>query len=175
MANTYTLIASVTVGSGGAQPITFSSIPATYTDLLVKISARGTDGATQDRIGMKINGNAYGNWTLRWLGTSAGSVVSYTESAFGTNNVNYFPSTAATASTFGNTEVYIPNYTSSNYISISIDGVLESNQATTGIYFGLEAALWSQTNAITQLDFTTASANNFAQYSTAYLYGIKNS
>ena len=40
MANTYTLIASQTVGSGGASAINFGSIPNTYTDLLVKVSAR---------------------------------------------------------------------------------------------------------------------------------------
>jgi hypothetical protein len=40
MANTYTLISSVTVGSGGAANIEFTSIPQTYTDLLYKISGR---------------------------------------------------------------------------------------------------------------------------------------
>jgi len=42
MATTYTLISSVTVGSGGAATMTFSSIPQTYTDLLVRVSARNT-------------------------------------------------------------------------------------------------------------------------------------
>ena len=37
MANTYTLIASLTVGSGGAANIEFTSIPATYTDLLPEL------------------------------------------------------------------------------------------------------------------------------------------
>ena len=44
MANTYTLIASSTVGSGGAANIEFTSIPATYTDLLIKMSARAATG-----------------------------------------------------------------------------------------------------------------------------------
>jgi hypothetical protein len=40
MANTYTLIASsVTVGSGGAANIEFTSIPATYTDLVSALSS----------------------------------------------------------------------------------------------------------------------------------------
>ena len=37
MANTYVAIATVTVGSGGAASIDFTSIPATYTDLVVKL------------------------------------------------------------------------------------------------------------------------------------------
>jgi hypothetical protein len=40
MANTYEAIATVEVGSGGAATIEFTSIPATYTDLVVKVSAR---------------------------------------------------------------------------------------------------------------------------------------
>jgi hypothetical protein len=36
MATTYEIIASVTVGSGGAANIEFTSIPATYTDLVLK-------------------------------------------------------------------------------------------------------------------------------------------
>jgi hypothetical protein len=40
MATTYEIIASVTVGSGGAANIEFTSIPATYTDLVVLFSAR---------------------------------------------------------------------------------------------------------------------------------------
>ena len=38
--NSYESIATVTVGSGGAADVTFSSIPATYTDLLLKLSSR---------------------------------------------------------------------------------------------------------------------------------------
>ena len=45
MANTYVKIATVTVGSGGAANMTFSSIVGTYTDLAIKISAR-SDKAT---------------------------------------------------------------------------------------------------------------------------------
>ena len=40
MATTFTKIASVTVGSGGASSIDFTSIPSTYTDLCVKLSTR---------------------------------------------------------------------------------------------------------------------------------------
>jgi len=40
MANTYTLIASSTVGSGGAATVSFSSITATYTDLCLLASVR---------------------------------------------------------------------------------------------------------------------------------------
>jgi hypothetical protein len=42
MATTYEIIASVTVGSGGAADIEFTSIPATYTDLVVNYALEWT-------------------------------------------------------------------------------------------------------------------------------------
>jgi hypothetical protein len=169
MALTYTLIASNTVGSGGVSRVTFSSIPSTYTDLIVKASVRNTNsGEFQQRVLISFNGST-ADYTLRTLNYAAGSAVSLTRSSFGDNNLSYVPAPDATANTFGNFEVYFPNYTSSNFKSISVDGVMENNDS--GVYNNLLAGLWSQTAAITSLTFT----NNMAQYSSFYLYGIKNS
>jgi hypothetical protein len=76
MATTYEAIATVTVGSGGAADITFSSIPATYTDLVVKTSLRNAD-PTDQRWNVKItfngNGSNYSERLLFGAGSSAGS------------------------------------------------------------------------------------------------------
>jgi len=40
MPDTFVKIATVTVGSGGAATMAFSSIPSTYTDLCIKMSSR---------------------------------------------------------------------------------------------------------------------------------------
>jgi hypothetical protein len=47
MANTYTLIASNTLGASAAS-VTFSAIPSTYTDLVVRYSAASCDAAVTD-------------------------------------------------------------------------------------------------------------------------------
>jgi hypothetical protein len=80
---------------------------------------------------------------------------------------------SATASTFSNGELYIPNYAGSNNKSSSADGVNENND--TSALSALTANLWSNTAAITSIKLTPATAGNFVQYSTAVLYGIKNS
>jgi hypothetical protein len=67
--------------------------------------------------------------------------------------------------------IYIPNYAGSSNKSVSIDSVTENN--ATGAYSGLTAALFASTAAITSFGISTGS--NFVQYSTATLYGIKNS
>ena len=51
-------------------------------------------------------------------------------------------------------------------------GVGEANVTKT--YTNLQAVLWSNTAAITSVTLTGA-YNNFAQYSTFYLYGVSNS
>jgi len=80
------------------------------------------------------------------------------------------PASGTTASTFGNAEIYLPNYAGNTNKSASIDMVSEQNATST--YMGLVAPLWSNTAAITSITLTGASGN-LAQYSTATLYGIK--
>jgi hypothetical protein len=165
MANTFELIASSTVGSGGAASITFSSIPSTFTDLCVKLSLRSS---TTDNVIMSINSSTT-LFSYRLLeGDPGGSptAASYTGTTGRIGNV-----VSATASTFSNLEVYIPNYAGSTNKSYSVDAVSEGN--TVGTYPDLTAGLWSNTAAITALGFTLSSSN-FVQYSTAYLYGVKN-
>jgi hypothetical protein len=167
MAN-YIPITTVTVGSGGATTIDFNNIPQIYTDLVIKISARATAGGAFAGLVIAPNGNT-ANYTLRWLGDAGGGAVSYTQGAFGYSHLFYIPATSATASTFGNGEITIPNYTSANNKSISADGANENN--ATAIYQGMSAGLWSNTAPITSISLTTG--GSFVQYSTATLYGIR--
>jgi len=169
MPNTYTLIASNTVGSGGVSSVTFSSIPATYTDLILKASPRST--IAEDTFGIRFNSDSGSNYPyIGFVGQGA------TVSSF--NGTNTFvglgrqSESGYTANTFGNTEFYIPNYTSTNRKSVSVDAVNESNVAT-GPRAQLAGALWTGVVAITSIQ-VIPSAGSFAQYSTFTLYGISN-
>jgi hypothetical protein len=167
MANTYEIIDKVTLTSTQAS-ITFSSIPGTYTDLLVKLSARTdwSNGINADGILIRPNSSST-NMTARRL-TGSGSTAD--------SDTNIGPITTANASstsnTFGNSEIYIPNYAGSTNKSMSIDGVSESNTTTT--YLGLFANLWSNTSVISSLQILGQNGS-FVSGSSFYLYGIKNS
>jgi hypothetical protein len=169
MANTYTLISSVTVGSGGAANITFSSIPSTYTDLCLKISLRSAYSGPADNISIGFNGST-ASFNIKLLYGTGSSVAIY--NASNNSNVATIVGATATSNTFGNGEIYIPNYTGSNYKSISADSVGENSASAAQQY--LYAGLWSNTSAITSIALTSGNSANFAQYSTAYLYGISN-
>jgi hypothetical protein len=168
MSANYVLLEKVTVGSSGASSVTFNNIPQTgYTDLVVKFSARDDiSGQVNDNITVSFNGSS-ANGTSKELygtGSAAGS------GSLSNVKSNYITGAGATSSTFSNNEIYIPNYTSSNYKSVSSDGVAESN--TAGAYMALEAGLWSQTAAIISITFTSGNSANFVANSTFYLYGI---
>ena len=167
MATTYTLISSVTVGSGGAATIGFTSIPATYTDLVVKLSARINRATVLDGVNISFNGSTSG-FTGVYL-EGSGSVAS---SGTVTRFIGVGTGDTATASTFGNLDLYIPNYTSSNNKCYSADSVTENNATTAYAY--LIAGLWSNSAAITSISLSPLIGTLFNQYSTAYLYGISN-
>ena len=165
---TYKKISGVSVGSGGQATISFTNIPSTYDDLILKISARSTatgnvfmnielapNGASTNLSGVILSGN----------GSATSTITS------GSNNLQYATSASGTSSTFSNSEVYIINYAgNTNKTFISDSGV--ENNATAGL-LGISSGLWTNTSAITSLTLTTS--NNFAEHSTITLYGIKKS
>lgn len=166
------LIQTITVGSGGASSIEFTSIPQDGTDLLVVFSLRGTaNGGAGIRASnnFKFNSSSTG-YALKWL---YGIPIVTNGSGSETNNTSgyggYFTSSSATSNTFGNGQLYLPNYTGSQYKSWSVEGVGESNDASSGMSFG--GGLWSNTAAITSITLLGDSASgDLAQYSTASLY-----
>ena len=167
MAVTYELIETITVGVGGAASIEFTSIPQTYTDLLVKVSLRSDENNATAKL--EFNASSL-NLTQRFL-QGSGSAAS---SGFSSTLINVMENpSSATANVFSSNEVYVPNYTGSTYKSVSVDGVTEKN--ATDAYARLLAGLWSNTAAITSLKITCTAAGDFVQYSSASLYGIKNS
>lgn len=170
MAYTYSKIATYTVGSGGIPSVSFLNIPQTYTDLLIKVSARTVRAADEDGLYMSINGsNSNGSIDIESNGSSASSVNS--GSSYGVNWTTRVNGNTATTYTFGNADIYISNYTSQFTKSILIDGVTENN--ATVAYMNLVGASGTgNSDGVKSLTF--ACNANFAQYTTFHLYGIKN-
>jgi hypothetical protein len=184
MANTYTLIQSVAVGSGGAASIEFGSIPQTYTDLILVGSLRSTSTTSNtgnyDPLLYRFNGSTSG-YTARSLyasGTSAstGSLTTLTSTnaggTWGRISDSGVNNSFSTASTFSSMSFYIPNYADSNNKVFSHDFVQEQNQTVS--YVEMDSALWSNTAAITSLALALL-YGSFEQHSSVSLYGIKNS
>jgi hypothetical protein len=157
-----TKIATVTVGAGGVASIDFTSIPGTYTDLMVVYSLRDNLSGVSNDATFIVNGTTIAFRQIYGTGVNVGS-----------NNPTQIArpivSATATSNTFGNTGIYIPNYAGSSNKSISVDSVCETSG--TESYQVLSAGVYSNATAITSLSIDNG-ASNFTQYSTATLYGI---
>jgi hypothetical protein len=168
MATTYTLIDKAIL-TGTQSVIDFTSIPSTYTDLKLVVSLRDNGSNVYSLAYVKFN-NTTANLKSRGVeGDGSSPTTYYNSTVLYINSAN---GNSSTANTFCNSEIYIPNYTSSNYKSVSVDGVMENNATTA--YSSLQAGLWSDTAAINQITIYS-STGSWLQYSSAYLYGIKNS
>ena len=171
MPNTFELISSVTVGSGGAATIDFTSIPSTFTDLCVKLNIRGSNSAVFCGSQLRFNSDSGSNYSYKAIQGDGAAVSSFTGSGSYLFVGNSTAATA-TANTFSNQEIYITNYAGSTQKTVSVDSAGETNATT--IYANLIDGLWTGTAAITSISINNAQSSNWAQYSTAYLYGVKN-
>lgn len=169
MANTYELISS-NVLSTTAASVTFSSIPATYTDLVLRLSVRSDRAFNIDTLTFTLN-TSTANLSNRYVwGTGSAAA-----SGSNTTNSTWVRIDAATAAsnTFSNVEFYIPSYTASQNKPFSSFFAMEDN--TTTAYVGATAGLWSNTAALTSIQIGLTDGPNFVSGSSFYLYGIKNS
>jgi hypothetical protein len=159
-----TLVATATVGSGGAANMQFLSIPQTGTDLILVVSAR-TTAASDGNLTISATGHT-GVQRRTLLGS--GSTTTSTNTT-GNMDVPVVVGTGTTANTFCSVQYYIPNYTSTTVKSLSIDGVGENN-ATTSNQVIISARIGtSAAAAMTEITLTN-STGNFAEHSTASLY-----
>jgi hypothetical protein len=174
MAITYIKIASATVtAAGGQSAIEFTSIPTAFDDLVLWMSARstGTNANAQGFCYLRFN-DSVNDFSSRRLIQDGTGVASDSGGRFAA----FIPNSSATASTFGTMVLYVPNYRSSVNKSYSIDQGMENN-STTNYLQGMSAGLWSNTTAINAIKVdgvidSNGSPFNFAQHSTAVLYGI---
>jgi hypothetical protein len=172
MANTFELIASSTVGSGGAAYFDFTSIPSTYTDLLIKVSGRANVSSVDSHIYLTFNNNSSNAYSFKFMRGTGSAASSYSET--NETSLNLYTTVngnTSTSNTFSNVEIYITNYAGSTNKSLSVDSVFENNATTA--YQQFYSGIWSNSAAITSVKLSGPA--NFMQYSTAYLYGIKNS
>ena len=174
MPSTYTLISSNVLTSSAAS-VTFSAIPSTYTDLVLRISARSTRAATSNNLDLRINADSSALYSYTYLygtGTTATSSRSSADTSLFVSTMN---AANSTANTFTSAEIYIPSYTASQNKPLGSFGSFENNSATVN-ELDANAHLYRSTSAITSLTlYSGLGSFNFDTGSSFYLYGIKNS
>lgn len=162
---TYTPIATNTLASAQTT-VTFSSIPGTYTDLVVVCSMR-TTGANYQPI-LRFNGDSgsnYSSTTVWGNGTSAGSNRH-------TNQNGIYANPGSGIGTAGDFMPWIINVMNYSNTTTNKTTVARFNNAVSVVNGGV--GLWRSTSAITSLSLVAeAGSNDFQSGSTFTLYGIK--
>lgn len=173
MATGFVFIDKVALASNAAS-ITFSSIPATYTDLMVKGVLRCDAAGAVDDLIVRANGlstSIYNRSAIRDDGaTSSPDSPASAATAITLNNA--LNGNGSTATTFGYVEFYITNYATSNANKAGY-ALTGQESATSTKYIGFHGFNITTSSAISSLVF--APTGNFLTNSSLYLYGIKKS
>ncbi len=168
----YESIQTVTVGSGGAADVTFSSIPQTYTHLQIRGIVRDTAGAAQS-FWVRYNGDSTsGNYFFHYLQGNGSAASAAAEAPSTVNILGPVTSSAQTSGMFAATVIDILDYskTTKAKTTRALSGYDANGSGIVGLYSGG----WSKSNeAITSIFLRDSAATNFAQGTTFALYGIK--
>ena len=163
----YELIETIQVGAGGAASIEFTSIPQDGVDLLLVGSARMTTGDSQNYIYLNDDsGSNYANVQLRGTGSASETFLSSSQ----TKIEILVCRSSDTANTFGSSELYISNYTSSANKSISANYVTENNGSTA--FQVIQAFSYATSSAISSIQVDPRGAGLHAEFTTYSLYKI---
>ena len=156
--NTYEAIATNTLGSTTSS-VTFSSIPSTYTDLVIVVAGSLTTGV--DNVCMRFNSDSGSNYSTTYI-LGNGSTAT---SARNSNLTNTGRCVMGTASS-------MVLYSLQNYSNTTTYKTVLGRGGETGYGVDARVSLWRNTAAITSIVLTAVSSTLTAG-STFTLYGIK--
>lgn len=161
-------IATVTVGSGGAADIEFTSIPSIFQHLQIRIIARAGGGGA---IYTQFNGDTTANYSSHNINGNGSTVAAQNQTSTSTPLIIRSSGISTTADIFTGIVVDILDYTSTNKNKTlrSLGG--QDLNGSGSIEFA--SNLWFKTpEAITSIKMIHNGVG-FAQYSHFALYGIK--
>jgi hypothetical protein len=163
-------ISTVSVGSGGQATVSFTSIPATFKHLQLRVLGQAADSGGAFNVRARFNSDTGNNYALHRLigdnsSPTAAGVASTGYARLGVLNSSDF------TNIFSANVCDILDYTNTNkYTTTRSLGGYDKNGTTGFVMY--HSSLWMNTAAITSIELTT-DTGNFAQYSSFALYGIK--
>jgi len=156
---TYIALANYTVPSGGAASVTFSSIPATYRDLVYVISGKLENASSTDTR-LRVNGDSGSNYS-RVFASGNGSTTQSGTTASATHFFSWYAGDVQSQA-IGHLMDY--SATNKHKTLLTRQGYANDNSMS------MQAGRWANTNAITSMEFSTT--NDFAEGTTFAIFGI---
>lgn len=166
MPQTYTPIATYTVSGSSVAAYTFSSIPQTYTDLVLVSVVRTTDTTSGNDFKGNFNSDTGTNYSNTQMYGTGSATASTRDSNFSYVKMGLVIGSSAASGTFANNVAHIQNYSNSTTYKTVL-----SRRDAAGFYAVATVNLWRNTAAITSI--TLASQfGNMDIGTTLTLYGI---
>ena len=160
---TYTPLATVTLGSS-ASSVTFSSIPATYRDLIIVLSVKSTSAADQDGLFIRLNNDSSNGSRVTMLGRASNERLSDTGTAIGTplagNPANLSPII-----------IQVMDYSATDKHKSVLVRANSDAPSQNGVVAAV-AGRWASTSAVTSVVLLPEVGPNFASGSTFNLFGV---
>jgi hypothetical protein len=167
MAATYEPIATLS-SSGSTSTFSFTSVPSTYTDIIIVSFLRSSYSISSHDTLIRVNNDASSIYSRTYItgnGSSASSARSSNLTGFYAGQVQ---GATSTAGAFSTQIVHLMNYsnTSTNKTFISRNNTPTANTTAT-------VGLWRSNSAINQIDILNADGSNWVSGSTSTIYGVK--
>jgi hypothetical protein len=163
MPSTYDKLAATT-GTGSSSSVTFSVIPATYTDLVLVVNA-ATASSTGNPC-LRFNGDTGNNYSRTNVGGNGS--VAFSDRESNVSRILLVGGVFLNTTLDANLIVQIQNYSNTTTHKTAL---CRANKASVGV--DANVGLWRNTAAINSVTFFTASGANISSDSTFTLYGIK--
>jgi hypothetical protein len=166
MPSTYEPIATVTASGSSASQLVMSSIPSTYTDLIIVSNCRNSGNNLS--LYIRFNNDSGSNYSTTYLYGNGSSAASGRITNRDSASIGYYVTPSTGFDFVAITQ--IQNYANTN----TYKSLLTRSNSTGSGYPGAEASvsLWRSTAAINQIDIRI-SAGTIDSGSTFTLYGIK--
>jgi len=172
--NSYESIATTTVGSGGTSSITFSSIPATYTHLQIRMLARDNRSSGASNLNVQFNSDSGSNYTGHNLqGNGAAASVGFEGASQTSIPIMRISTTNIGANIFAGGILDILDYANTNKYKTTraLSGFDDNGVSGGQIYF--MSGVWMNTSSAISSMTITPVTTPIQQYSSFALYGIK--
>jgi hypothetical protein len=171
----YESIQTVTVGSGGSASVEFTSIPATYTHLQIRLLAEGIPASGSGPVSLDIVLNSDTSSNYAWhriygSGSGSGNADNATSTSYTLGGLISFNSSVDNIYGIGVFDILDYANTGKYKTLRSLSGY----DANGSGYLAFLSGLWRSTSSINNIKiYTNDRSYTFRQYSQFALYGIK--
>ena len=165
-------IAKAEATSGSVASLQFTSIPTTYDDLFIVWNPRST-GTAGDYVSGEMTYNGGGTYYQgRYYSETGGTGADASAATY----FGIMPNNGEGANIFGAMTIYIPGYKDTNKTRKNawLNGGF-SGSDTSGFNIFAMLTVEGGPTAISSITLDPYDVSSLTQYSSAYLYGIKNS